>query len=440
MSTTTTKPKSPHSTDGAVTISHGYKQTEVGAIPGDWDLVKLGAVTTEIGDGLHATPVYSQHGEYFFINGNNIHEGRIVITEDTKAVEFSEFKKYKKNLGDKTVLLSINGTIGNLALFAGEAVVLGKSAAYLNVKDDVETRYFYYSLQTESVARQFNDGLTGTTIRNLGLTTIRSTQIPLPPTKVEQRAIAEVLSDVDGLIGALDKLIAKKRAIKQATMQQLLTGKTRLPGFSRVWTRHTLADLGAFSKGRGIKRNDVSDDGVPCIRYGELYTTYHNYVLSPVSRIPADIASTALPIKTGDLLFAGSGETSEEIGKCAAYLGIEEAYAGGDIVVLRPAGQNSLYLGYLMNHETVVRQKAQMGQGDAVVHISARNLAEIAIDLPPLEEQNAIATVLSDMDAEIAALERRRNKTQQIKQGMMQQLLNGRIRLVRPCTKEESTA
>lgn len=260
------------------------------------------------------------------------------------------------------------------------------------------------------------------------------------PSHSEQRAIAGALSDVDGLIGALDKLIAKKRAIKQGTMQQLLTGKTRLPGFTANWSHCTLGDLGTFSKGRGIKRDDVSDDGLPCIRYGELYTRYHNYIVTPSSRIAPVVARAALPIKTGDLLFAGSGETAEEIGRCAAYLGSEPAYAGGDIIVLTPTGQNSLYLGHLMNHETVAAQKTRLGQGDAVVHISSRNLAQVEIELPPVDEQNAIATVLSDMDAEIAALEYRRDKTKGIKQGMMQGLLTGRVRLVKPEVAQEATA
>ena len=251
--------------------------------------------------------------------------------------------------------------------------------------------------------------------------------LPLP---AEQRTIAEALSDVDKLLGSLEKLIAKKRAIKQAAMQQLLTGKTRLPGFSGGWEMKRLGQLGTFSKGRGITREDISDSGLPCVRYGELYTRYEDYVFNLATRIPSAVASTALPIKTGDLLFAGSGETVEEIGRCAAYVGAEQAYAGGDIVVLTPVGQDSIYLGYLMNYRTVSIQKARMGQGDAVVHISASNLAQIQISLPSVEEQTAIATVLSDMDAEIATLEQRLEKSRAIKQGMMQQLLTGRVRLI----------
>src|SRR5208337_1703045 len=142
------------------------------------------------------------------------------------------------------------------------------------------------------------------------------------------------------------------------------------------------------------------------------------------------VADQSQRLQRGDLLFAGSGETAEEIGKCVAFLGEEEAYAGGDIVICSPSGQDSLYLGYLMNHTSISSQKARMGQGDAVVHISARNLAELKLNLPKLAEQTAIAGVLSDMDAELAALEQRLAKTRDLKQGMMRELLTGRTRLV----------
>ena len=201
--------------------------------------------------------------------------------------------------------------------------------------------------------------------------------------------------------------------------------------FSGEWETKRLGDLGTFLKGRGIKRDDVSDDGVPCIRYGELYTQYQNYILNVASRIPPSVAETALPIKTGDLLFAGSGETAEEIGRCAAYLGEEQAYAGGDVIVLTPSGQNPIFLGHLMNSPTVAAQKARLGQGDAIVHIYINNLAQVQIKLPPIEEQRAIAEVLSDVDGLINALDALIAKKRAIKQATMQQLLTSKTRL--PC-------
>ena len=199
--------------------------------------------------------------------------------------------------------------------------------------------------------------------------------------------------------------------------------------FSGEWETKQLKELGSFSKGRGIKRDDVTGEGVPCIRYGELYTRYQDYILKVASRIPTDVAETALPIKTGDLLFAGSGETAEEIGRCAAYLGEEQAYAGGDVIVLTPSGQNSIFLGHLMNSPMVAAQKARLGQGDAVVHIYINNLAQVQIELPSITEQRAIAEVLSDVDGLINTLEALIAKKRAIKQATMQQLLTGRRRL-----------
>ena len=205
---------------------------------------------------------------------------------------------------------------------------------------------------------------------------------------------------------------------------------TQIPQrFSDEWETKHLKELGQFSKGRGIKRDDVSDEGLPCVRYGELYTRYQDYILKVASRIPPSVAATALPIKTGDLLFAGSGETAEEIGRCAAYLGGEQAYAGGDVIVLTPSGQNPIYLGHLMNSPIVSAQKARMAQGDAVVHIYINNLAQVQIELPPITEQNAIAEVLSDVDGLINALEALIAKKRAIKQATMQQLLTGKTRL-----------
>ena len=408
----------------------GYKQTEVGVIPEEWEVAELSAVTTQIGDGLHGTPLYSPNGSYFFINGNNLGDGRIVFTNETQSVGRAEFIKHRKPLGDRSILMSINGTIGNLALFNDEPVMLGKSVAFLNVSPRVSKNFIYHSLRTPKVKQQFFGGLTGSTIGNLGLATIRGTKIPLPPSEDEQRAIAEALSDVDGLLGGLDRLIAKKRDLKQAAMQQLLTGQTRLPGFHGEWEVKRLGDLGEFLKGSGVKKDQTRSGSLACVRYGELYTLHNDVVREFQSWISPEVATTAVRLKHGDILFAGSGETKAEIGKCAAFVSDIEAYAGGDIVILRADDSDPVFLGYYLNTGSIARQKASRGQGDAVVHISSSALSDIRCKLPPLSEQTAIAEVLSEMDGELAVLEQRREKTRALKQAMMQELLTGRTRLV----------
>ena len=269
----------------------------------------------------------------------------------------------------------------------------------------------------------------GATRYNISKTQFRRIAFAIPPPR-EQRDIAELLSDVDRLIDSLDALIAKKRVIRAAVIQQLLIGAVRLPGFSGRWASKSLSEVGTFSRGGYIRRDQLSQTGLPCVLYGEIYTRYSDYTAHFTSRIHPDIAVRAIPIRTGDVLFAGSGETAEEIGRCTSYIGEATAYAGGDILVFSPSGQNSVYLGCLLNSPAMALQKARLAQGHAVVHIGARSLEQISLVLPKLDEQEAVASVIMDFDAEIEKLEQRQDKTRALKQGMMQQLFTGRTRLL----------
>ena len=432
-------------TAGSVAVPLGYKRTEVGVIPENWQVCNLGTLG-QFKNGINKGKKDFGHG-LPFVNLLDVFGVPKVSTD-------SNFGLVNSSLGEREAYALQSGDV----LFVRSSVKPEGVGLTTVIPEDLPNTVFSGFLiryrDNGAFALEFKEHcfweasfrnrlIASSTVSantNISQEALKSLQLAFPPNKSEQRAIAEALSDVDGLLRALEALIAKKRAIKQAAMQQMLTGKTRLPGFTGEWAIKRLGDLGTFSKGRGIRRDHVSNEGLPCVRYGELYTRYQDIILSAVSKVPPSVAQTALPITTGDLLFAGSGETAEEIGRCAAYLGRDKAYAGGDIVVLTPSGQNSTFLGYLMNYPAVSAQKARIGQGDAVVHISTSNLAQVQIILPPLTEQTAIATVLSDMDAEIAALEQRRNKTRAIKQGMMQELLTGRVRLVKPDRTTEASA
>ena len=435
MKAVTTKQELPHGIDSPA-IPPEYKQTDLGVIPEHWHIKQLvdicmpqGIVRGPFG-GTLKKDIFVSSGFKVYEQRNAIYKSSEIGSYFVDQSKYAKMHRFSVSPGD--FIISCSGTIGQIFQIPPDAPQGVINQALLKLMTDdkvVYDRYFYILFEWDEFQIRIIDSTQGGAIKNLvGMDIFRTITVALPPLE-EQHAIAEALSDVDGLLNALDALIAKKRTIKQATMQQLLTGKTRLPGFSGKWETKRLGDLGSFVKGRGIKRDDVSYEGLPCIRYGELYTRYKDYILKVESRIPPSVAATSLPIETGDLLFAGSGETAEEIGRCAAYLGKEEAYAGGDVIVLKPSRQNPVYLGHLMNHPVVSQQKARMGQGDAVVHIYINNLVQVQIELPPIEEQRAIAAVLSDMDAEIAALEQRRDKTLAIKQGMMQQLLTGKVRL-----------
>lgn len=414
-------------------VRPGYKQTEVGVIPEDWEAIPLGSLGTWKGG---ATP--SMQNPVFWFNGTV----PWVSSGDIKSTLISDapmkIAEVAVKLSSTTLLPANSIMVVTRSGILRKFLPVAKNIVPIAINQDIKALIPDGKIVSDYLLHVFiGNGnrilatclKSGTTVESIEYPWLKKYLVPLPPLP-EQRAIAAVLSDVDALIASLDRLIDKKRDMKQAAMQELLTGKRRLPGFSGEWEVKRLGELGVFSKGKGIKKDDVENDGLPCIRYGEIYTQHNDYIRNFRSFIPQRVANESQRLKTGDLLFAGSGETSEEIGKCVAFLGNEVAYAGGDIVIFSPEGQNSQYLGYLMNHTSISVQKARMGQGDAVVHISAKSLAQIEVLLPNFTEQSAIAAILSDMDTEVAALEQKRHKTRLLKQGMMQELLTGKIRLV----------
>jgi type I restriction enzyme, S subunit len=407
----------------------GYKQTEVGVIPEEWEAMLLDRIAKR---GSGHTPD-KKRPEYW--NGNikwiSLADSpaldRVYIDDTfakTTAEVIANSSAVLYNAG--TVVLTRDAGVGKSAIMRSDMAVSQHFMAW-RCSCQLDNHFLYYWLQ--SAKPEFERIANGSTILTIGLPYFRELKVPYPPLP-EQRAIATALGDMDALLASLDRLIAKKRDLKQAAMQQLLTGKTRLPGFKGEWSMKRLGDVGTFLKGSGVKKDESNSGALPCIRYGEIYTRHNDYIKEFHSFISIKVAATACLLKKGDLLFAGSGETKEEIGKCVAFLDDFESYAGGDIVILRPQGVDSLYLGYSLNTSPINRQKASRGQGDAVVHIGSSALAGVSLNLPPLPEQTAIATVLSDMDLELAALEQRRDKTRALKQGMMQELLTGRTRLV----------
>lgn len=214
-------------------------------------------------------------------------------------------------------------------------------------------------------------------------------------------------------------------------MRETKFKKTEIGLFPSDWYEMTIQELGPISKGKGISRAECGTGIIPCVRYGEIYTDHDNYIKRFRSFISEEVARTSRKLQYGELLFTGSGETKEDIGKCVAFVGNENAYAGGDIVIVSPnlKENDPLFLGFLMNDRYVIYQKALRGQGDAVVHITGKTLASVRIVLPPLDEQRRIAKALSDMDDLISSLTKLIEKKKNIKIAAMQQLLTGKKRL-----------
>lgn len=194
------------------------------------------------------------------------------------------------------------------------------------------------------------------------------------------------------------------------------------------WKIKTLDQIGTFLKGKGITKSEIVETGKPCIRYGQIYSEYNYFVEEFKSFINDISAKNSNPIFKNDLLFAGSGETLEDIGKCVAYIKSDEAYAGGDIIILRPHSEDAHYLGYLLNSDEVKKQTFKLGQGHSVVHIYSSSLKNLKITLPLYQEQQKIAQILSTWDKAIVLQQKLIIQKQQNKKAIMKKLLTGEVR------------
>lgn len=409
-------------------LSGDYVDTEVGTVPVDWDVTQLGIVadikTGPFGSSLHEKD-YVNDGTPI-ITVEHLSEFGIVHSNMPMVSEFDRRRLDAYSLRTGDIVFSRVGSVDRNSivdkseegwLFSGRLLRIRVTSKHALPK------YLSYHFQQESFKQRIRSVAVGQTMASLNTQILKGINIALPPTEREQTAIATALSDADALISTLEKLIEKKRRIKTGVMQELLKPK-------KGWVVKRLGEIGRFSKGQGIKKDDSLSGEIPCIRYGELYTRHHNYIKKYYSFISQDIANTSVRLRQGDILFAGSGETKDEIGKCAAFVGSDAVYAGSDIVILSPLNANSIFLGFVLNSKFVVDQKANRGQGDAVVHISGAQLQEVLIPYPTLDKQAEIAATLLEIDSELMVLTSKLDKYKKIKQGMMQNLLTGKIRLI----------
>ncbi len=265
--------------------------------------------------------------------------------------------------------------------------------------------------------------------------------IPLPATRAEQEAIAEALGDADALIESLEQLISKKRQIKQGAMKVLLTGQRRLPGFDGKWKVKTFAELFTFSGGYTASRAQLSGEGHCYLHYGDIHGATKTCVDTSVDYqdIPKlDIDLMQVPpsaiLKDGDVVFVDASEDDEGTSKHIVIANRNNVpFIAGLHTIVAKSNTNDLvheYRRYCFQTTAIQQQFRFYAVGTKVSGISKGNIPKLSLPVPPTAEQIAIASVLSDMDAEIEGLEAKLVKARLIKQGMMQELLTGRVRLV----------
>ena len=231
----------------------------------DWEQRKFSEGVSEIGDGLHGTPIYCENGPVYFVNGNNLVDGKIIITPETKTVDEKQKSSADKSLDDNTILMSINGTIGNLAFYSGENLMLGKSAAYIKVSE-FDKKFVYSYLQAPSVQSYFMDSLTGTTIRNLGLKSIREMKLVVPLNIEEQKKIGDYFCNLDNLITLHQRKLDTLKKLKKGFLQKMFpkngesVPEIRFPGFTDAWEQRKLGEICEVTMGQSPDGSTYSDE------------------------------------------------------------------------------------------------------------------------------------------------------------------------------------
>jgi len=389
-------------------IPVGYKQTDVGTIPEDWELNKLGEICSYINDGTHHTPTYVDSGIPFYSVENVTNDN----FKDTKFISLSEhrrlIKRCKPEKGD--ILLTRIGTLGLTKLIDWDVdASIYVSLALLKLKRKSLTEYVYaYSKSDQFINEILKRSLVNATPQKINMGEIKSVPLCIPSSTKEQSKIAEVLSDIDSLISKLDQLIQKKKNIKQGAMQKLLTGKRRLPGFSGEWEIKSFDDV--------LRRINAKSHQIQS-------SEYHNIGLYPV-------------VDQGKKRIVGYSDRKDKLYICpddgVIVFGDHTCIvkfvdfnflvgADGTQIMVAKSGQNALFHSYQLEYKGIL----STGYNRHFKFVKEREFLA-----PKLEEQREISEVLLSIDREIEALIGQKNKYQSLKQGTMQQLLTGKIRLI----------
>jgi type I restriction enzyme S subunit len=406
-------------------LKPGYKPTELAVIPAEWSATSIGAVASFSGGAQPPRSTFKFVPSIGFV--------RLIQIRDYKTDEFATFipeSMARKQCTADDIMIGRYGP----PIFQ---ILRGLDGAYnvalikVTPSTKIDRQYLYYVLKQDSLF-QLIDSLSRRTSGQSGveMPALKAFGLPLPP-RPEQRAIAGVLSDVDALIGALDELIAKKRDLKQAAVQQLLTGMKRLPGFHGEWETQSIGDQIDLLTGFPFPSKQYSEVGVRLLRGSNVKRGETDWAEELVQYWPSITAEIErYRLRPGDLVIAMDGSL---VGRSYARLKATDLPA---LLLQRVARIRSktIDIGFLtqvVGSDRFVKYCDSVKTVTAIPHISSSDIRSFEIPLPPtIDEQAAIAEVLSDMDVELTALEQRRDKTRALKQGMMQELLTGRTRLV----------
>ena len=409
-------------------IKQGYKQTKVGIIPEDWEVVKLGKIATvETGKTpLRSNKQFWDNGTINWATTTEVNETYIVSTNE-KITNQAVAELKMKILPINTILLAMYGqgkTRGKVALLRIESTI-NQAFASIKPNKNYSTNFVFNYL--DKSYEKIRDLSHGSNQDNLNLDIVKALQVPLPPLK-EQEKIAEILTTWDEAITKQTELLEAKELLKIALMQKLLSGEVRFDGFSDKWKEVRIDKLFDFKKGQELSKEKLEKNGIfECILYGELYTTYSEVIseIKSKTNIKEGIKS-----KIDDILIPASTTTSAIDLAIASTIQKDNVLIGGDINILRKKTNNingefiSKYLTHIKKMEI-----AKYAQGITIIHLYSKDFKHLKIQLPSLPEQQKIAEVLSLADDEINLLKNELDELKLQKKALMQKLLTGQVRV-----------
>lgn len=413
-----------------------FKDTEVGRIPEDWTIIPIRELAKDMADGPFGSNLKTEHytidKQVRIIQLGNIGDCGW-LDDNTKYTTYEHAKTLSRCIATPgSILVAKMMPAGRSVVCPSEEkqYILGSDVVRIVPNEKLIAEYFVYQSKSDIYLSQIAANTQGSTRQRTSISKLKDIYIPFPSTKSEQTRIATALSNIDALISELGKLIEKKRAIKQGAMQKLLTGKKRLKGFSEPWIEKKLGEDARILRGGSPRPIEDyitdSQDGLNWIKIGDVKPD-DKYFRKTAEKIKKEGLTKTRQVKKGDFILSNSMSFGRPY-----ILDIDGCIHDGWLVIKNYQETYDMqFLYYVLCSDGVKNQYIAMAAGSSVQNLNKEKVANVILNAPvSLEEQTAIASVLSSMDDEISALEAKKAKYEQIKQGMMQQLLTGIIRLV----------
>lgn len=415
-----------------------YKETEIGSIPEEWDVTSLSDAFQNLEAGVSVNSDERQNADFFVLKTSAISDGLINIDE-AKPVVKKEYARLKCPVKKGSIIISrmntpqLVGACGYVAEDAKGYFLPDRLWQVINSKPEkYDFRWLNYLLNQYRYKNAIHAVATGTSnsMKNISKERLLEIRIPRPSIE-EQKFIVKAISDIEALIYDLEKLIKKKRNIFTGTMQSLLSGKIRIS--DSLWEKYVIGDIGDFYSGLTGKQKD--DFGKGNARYITFLNVLNNTVIdiSKLESVQVNEDEYQNEVLKGDLFFNTSSETPEEVGMCAVLMdSIRNTYLNSFCFGFRLKTKKvyALFFSYYFNSQEGRKIMRVLAQGATRFNLSKDYFSQTEIELPPYEDQVEIAQTLADMEGDILSLEKKCLKYKAIKQGMMEELLTGKVRLV----------